>query len=111
VLELYQKAYQPRVKAALKASEYDVLNEASQCRDEDGEWVDDDDDSAKMKRLKEARSKRMSTWRRVVQAAWDAEPEEVKEEVRQMAKTEGMKQTDTVGGVDDVERTPEEYQT
>ncbi|KAJ6595061.1 hypothetical protein DFH09DRAFT_1305742 [Mycena vulgaris] len=111
VLEVYQKAYQPTVKAALKASEYDVLNEASQCRDEDGEWVDDDDDSAKMKRLKEAQSKQMSTWRRVVQAAWDAELQEVKEKVRQMAKTEVVKQTDTVGGADDVERTPEEYQT
>jgi hypothetical protein len=113
VLELYQKKYPMKVKAALKASEFDTLNEAAQCRDEDSEWVDDEDEQSKENRLKEGQSKRMKVWRRVVQETWDAETEEVQTVIRELAKEEvqpvkSISTEDAEG--EPAGRTPEEYQ-
>ncbi|KAJ6471689.1 hypothetical protein DFH09DRAFT_1344137 [Mycena vulgaris] len=109
VLELYQKTYEAKVRAALRASEYDSLNEAAQCRDEDAQWIDDEDDAVKMKRVSEARKNRMKVRRRVVQEQWDAEDAGVQGKIREMVKKEEIVQppeTDTTDG----ERTPEAYQ-
>lgn len=113
VLELYQKAYAPKINHALKASEYDTLNEAAQCRDDDGEWIDDDDDEIKMKRLVNAKSQRMSVRRRVIQELWDVEDERVKETLREQALKEVVSVSPTADVGEDgepLERTPEEYQ-
>ncbi|KAJ6523787.1 hypothetical protein DFH09DRAFT_1329823 [Mycena vulgaris] len=107
-LEVYQKVHKGKVQEALKKSEYDTLNEASQCRDEDGGWIDDDDDKLKMSRVASARSTRMKVWRRVVQELWDAEDEEVKEKIREMAKKEILEPPKEVGV--NGERSPEQYQ-
>ncbi|KAJ7141046.1 hypothetical protein C8R44DRAFT_846932 [Mycena epipterygia] len=109
VLEIYQKLYKVKVRAALMNSGYERENEAAQGRDNEGEWIDDDDDEVKMNRTAMARSNRMKIWRRVVQDLWDAEPEEVQENVREEAKKEVLPvKTDEEG--DDGERTPEEYE-
>ncbi|KAJ6484288.1 hypothetical protein DFH09DRAFT_1106605 [Mycena vulgaris] len=88
VLELYQKIHEVKVRAALRNSEYDSLNEAAQCRDEDQEWIDDEDDEVKIKRISDARRRRMKVRRRVVQELWDAEDEEVHKTIRGMVKAE-----------------------
>ncbi|KAJ6575968.1 hypothetical protein DFH09DRAFT_1311424 [Mycena vulgaris] len=107
-LEVYQKVHKIKVQEALRKSEYDALNEASQCRDEDGEWIDDDDDKVKMKRVASARSTRMKVWRRVVQELWDSEDEKVQDKIREMAKREVLEppKEEGVNG----ERSPEQYQ-
>ncbi|KAJ7689142.1 hypothetical protein B0H17DRAFT_1202504 [Mycena rosella] len=113
VLEVYQRLHKLTVKEALRRSEYDSLNEAAQCRDEDGEWIDDEDDAVKMTRISGARRERMKVWRRVLQQAWDDEEEEVKEEVRRIAREEVVVQpTVDEAGEDGKprERTPQEYQ-
>ncbi|KAJ6522116.1 hypothetical protein DFH09DRAFT_1330759 [Mycena vulgaris] len=109
VLELYQKTYEAKVRAALRASEYDSLNEAAQCRDEDAQWIDDEDDAVKMKRVSEARKNRMKVRRRVVQEQWDAEDAGVQEKIREMVKKEEIVQPPETDVTDD-ERTPEAYQ-
>ncbi|KAJ6597136.1 hypothetical protein DFH09DRAFT_1072043 [Mycena vulgaris] len=89
-----------------------------QCRDDDGEWIDDEDDKAKMARVSQARRTRMQIKCRVVQEQWDAEPDEVKNEVRERAKNEvaGPVEEDEVAGPVEEdedgtkERTPEAYQ-
>ncbi|KAJ6491877.1 hypothetical protein DFH09DRAFT_1338412 [Mycena vulgaris] len=112
VLEVYQMVYRDKIKAALKKSQFDKLNEAAQCRDEDGEWIDDDDDKTKMERVKDARRTRMKIQRRVVQEEWDAEAEVVKQKMREMAKKEvaapAADEDDEDGKTK--ERTPEAYQ-
>ncbi|KAJ6523895.1 hypothetical protein DFH09DRAFT_1419135 [Mycena vulgaris] len=91
-LEVYQKVHKIKVQEALKKSEYDTLNEASQCRDEDGEWIDDDDDKVKMKRVASARSTRMK----------------VQDKIREMAKREVLEPPNEEGV--NGERSPEQYQ-
>ncbi|KAJ6529042.1 hypothetical protein DFH09DRAFT_1327459 [Mycena vulgaris] len=112
VLEVYQMVYRDKIKAALKKSQFDKLNEAVQCRDEDGEWIDDDDDKTKMERVKDAWRTRMKIQRRVVQEEWDAEVEVVKQKMREMAKKEvaapAADEDDEDGKTK--ERTPEAYQ-
>ncbi|KAJ7471714.1 hypothetical protein B0H11DRAFT_2237264 [Mycena galericulata] len=112
VLEVYQMEHKEVVQEGLKNSEYDSLNEAAQCRDADGEWIDDEDDDAKTKRISDARSQRMKVKRRVVQELWDDEPEEVKERIREIAKREVVETAPDVesGEGETKERTPEEYQ-
>lgn len=110
VLEVYQMEHKDAVAAALKDSEYPALNEAAQCRDPDGEWVDDADDETKVKRVAEARRKRMKVKRRVVQQLWDQETEEVKEKIREKAKREvAVPDVEPEDG-EPKDRTPEEYQ-
>ncbi|KAJ7090005.1 hypothetical protein C8R44DRAFT_892192 [Mycena epipterygia] len=104
-------AFKARPKArrrhqALMNSGYERENEAAQCRDNEGEWVDDDDDEVKMNRTAMARSNRMKIWRQVVQELWDAEPEEVQEKIREEAKKEVLP-VKTDEEVEDGERTPE----
>ncbi|KAJ7642871.1 hypothetical protein B0H17DRAFT_1148721 [Mycena rosella] len=112
VLEVFQKLYPEKVRAALRLSEYDSLNEAALCRNDEGEWIDDEDDETKMKRVSSTRSKRMRVWRRVAQEVWEAEPEPVKEKVREMARKEPAVVATPDENEDGapVERTPEEYQ-
>ncbi|KAJ6527049.1 hypothetical protein B0H19DRAFT_1275367 [Mycena capillaripes] len=114
VLELYQKEKKAAVQAALRDSKYDTLNDAAQCRDEDGEWIDDDDDELKVKRITVARKQQMKIYRRVVQALWDKEEETLKERIRELARQEIVvpEATTDVESVDGKipERTPEEYQ-
>ncbi|KAJ6539784.1 hypothetical protein DFH09DRAFT_1090105 [Mycena vulgaris] len=109
VLELYQKINDAKVRAALKASEYDSLNEAAQCRDEDAQWIDDDDDAVKMKRVSDARRNRMKVRRRIIQELWDAENAQVQGEIREMVKKEEVVQPPEADAIDG-ERTPEAYQ-
>ncbi|KAJ7107439.1 hypothetical protein C8R44DRAFT_885452 [Mycena epipterygia] len=109
VLEIYQKLYKAKVRAALMNSGYERENEAAQCHDNEGEWVDDDDDEVKMNRMAMARSNRMKIWRQVVQELWDAEPEEVQEKIQEEAKKEVLP-VKTDEEVEDGERTPKEYE-
>ncbi|KAJ6452873.1 hypothetical protein DFH09DRAFT_1117524, partial [Mycena vulgaris] len=95
--------------AALRASEYDSLNEAAQCRDEDAQWIDDEDDAVKMKRVSEARKNRMKVRRRVVQEQWDAEDAGVQGKIREIVKKEEIVQPPETDTTDD-KRTPEAYQ-
>ncbi|KAJ6524922.1 hypothetical protein DFH09DRAFT_1372085 [Mycena vulgaris] len=112
VLEVYQMVYKDKIKVALKKSEFDQLNEAAQCRDEDGEWIDDDDKS-KMQRVKDARRTRMQIQRRVVQEQWDAEGDAVREKMREMAQKEVVVPVQEEGEAENgktKERAPEAYQ-
>jgi hypothetical protein len=89
------------------------MNEAAQCRDDDGDWIDDNDDEIKVKRISEARRQRMKVHRRVVQELWDNEDESVKERIRERAKqevvvAEATEMEEVDGKIP--ERTPEEYQ-
>ncbi|KAJ6457580.1 hypothetical protein DFH09DRAFT_1381742 [Mycena vulgaris] len=114
VLEVYQMVYKDKIKVALKKSEFDQLNEAAQCRDEDGEWIDDDDDKSKMQRVKDARRTRMQIQRRVVQEQWDAEGDAVREKMREMAQKEVVVPVQEEGEAEEngktKERAPEAYQ-
>ncbi|KAJ7120863.1 hypothetical protein C8R44DRAFT_877188 [Mycena epipterygia] len=114
VLELYHKLFKSKVHAALQQTEYKRLNEAAECRDDDGVWVDDDDDEAKMRRVTNTRSQRMKVMRRVVQELWDAESEVLRQEVREAAAKEVVVPEKVVVSEGEeganVERTPEEYQ-
>ncbi|KAJ7677651.1 hypothetical protein B0H17DRAFT_1139521 [Mycena rosella] len=115
VLEVYQKEQKEKIRDALSKSGYDKLNEATQCRTEDGDWVDDDDDEVKMKRLATARKERMQLFRRVVQQVWDSETEAVKQGIREKAQKEVVPPATTdemLEGVEgaETERTPQEYQ-
>lgn len=111
---MYQKERKQAITSALRNTEYDSLNEAAQCRDDEGEWIDEDDDEAKTRRISAARKKRLQLRRRVVQTLWDGEPEDVKAKFRQLAKKpvvqsgEGEKSSEGEEG--ESERTPEEYQ-
>ncbi|KAJ7433336.1 hypothetical protein FB451DRAFT_1196250 [Mycena latifolia] len=104
VLEVYQKVHHEKVKAVLRESEYDSLNEAALCRDDEGEWIDDEDDEVRMKRVSRTRSKQMKQ-------VWDKEMEKVKEEIREMAKKEELPASTVEEEGKPFERTPEEYQT
>ncbi|KAJ7906477.1 hypothetical protein B0H13DRAFT_1880542 [Mycena leptocephala] len=113
VLEVYQKEYKATVQQALSALEFETMNEAAQCRDDDGDWIDDNDDEIKVKRISEARRQRMKVHRRVVQELWDNEDESVKERIRERAKqevvvAEATEMEEVDGKIP--ERTPEEYQ-
>ncbi|KAJ7817076.1 hypothetical protein B0H13DRAFT_2379941 [Mycena leptocephala] len=88
VLEVYQKEYKATVQQALSASEFETMNEAAQCRDDDGDWINDNDDEIKVKRISEARRQRMKVHHRVVQELWDNEDESVKERIQERAKQE-----------------------
>ncbi|KAJ7114689.1 hypothetical protein C8R44DRAFT_880775 [Mycena epipterygia] len=112
VLELYHKLFKAKVQAALKKTEYDQLNEAAECRDNDGVWVDDEDDELKMKRVTNARSQRMKIVRRVVRELWEEESEVLKQEIRESVKKEVVvpEKVEAAEGEEAVERTPEEYQ-
>ncbi|KAJ7136892.1 hypothetical protein C8R44DRAFT_728837 [Mycena epipterygia] len=114
VLELYHKLFKSKVHAALQQTEYERLNEAAECRDDDGVWVDDDDDEVKMRRVTNTRSQRMKVMRRVVQELWDAESEVLRQEVREAAAKEVVVPEKVVVSEGEeganVERTPEEYQ-
>ncbi|KAJ6548895.1 hypothetical protein B0H19DRAFT_1074700 [Mycena capillaripes] len=112
VLELYQKDNKAKIQSALRESEYDKLNEAAQCRDDDGEWIDDTDDDAKTKRITDARKKRMTVFRRVIQEQWESEEPEVQKNFREMAKREVVVPESKPEDEEEEgrERTPEEYQ-
>lgn len=110
VLEVYQQDHKSTVKAALQGSEYVHLNEASQRRTEDGEWIDDEDEEEKNERLHDARSQRMTVQRRVIRECWEAEDEAVQQEVVAKARAEKAPGTEAEKDVEDGERTPEEYQ-
>ncbi|KAJ7710786.1 hypothetical protein B0H17DRAFT_1123895 [Mycena rosella] len=112
LLEVFQKLNKVKVKAALRRSEYDSLNEVSLCRNEEGEWVDNEDNEARLKRVTNTRSQRMRVWRRVVQEVWDEEPDEVKEKIGALSKKELAVQPTPDEGENGeaLERTPEEYQ-
>ncbi|KAJ7105437.1 hypothetical protein C8R43DRAFT_1140873 [Mycena crocata] len=112
VLEIYQKHYRAQIQAALRKTEYDTLNEAAQCRDEDGEWINDDDDTVKMMRVQGARKRCMMIFRRVVRECFEAEEEVVKEAMREEAKEEIVttETPDRTQEGEGPERTPEEYQ-
>ncbi|KAJ7024215.1 hypothetical protein C8F04DRAFT_1192634 [Mycena alexandri] len=90
-------------------SEYVCLNEASQRRTEDGEWIDDDDEE-KIERLHDARSQRMTVQRRIVRECWEAEDEAVQQEVVAKARAKKAPGTEAEKDVENSERTPEEYQ-
>ncbi|KAJ7178246.1 hypothetical protein C8R46DRAFT_1212944 [Mycena filopes] len=110
VLEVFQQDHAEKIQAALQASEYPQLNEAAQCRTEDGVWIDDCDDKVKTQRLQTARRRRMEVQRRVVQECWDVASEAVKEAVREKAKTEITVPDPDPDDDEQGERTPEEYQ-
>ncbi|KAJ7657644.1 hypothetical protein DFH06DRAFT_1131426 [Mycena polygramma] len=112
VLEVYQKQNKAALKTALRDSEYDALNEAAQCRGDDGEWVDDEEDSIRVKRIAEARKQRMKVFRRVIQQMWELEPEEYQESIRALWRDQ-IPETTTTQETEDgttTERSPEEYQ-
>lgn len=111
-MEVYQKEYPEKIQAGLRSSEYDTLNEAAECRDDDGDWIDDEDDEAKVKRISSARSRRMKVFRRVRQQCWDDEPDDVKDGIRELAKKEVVpeKKEEDDDGNEPQERTPEEFQ-
>ncbi|KAJ7101228.1 hypothetical protein B0H15DRAFT_796071 [Mycena belliarum] len=110
VLEVYQKKYPEKVKGALRLSEYDSLNEATMCRDDEDQWIDDDDDEVKMKRVTETRSKRMKVLRRVVKECWELEPEEVRAAIREAAMNEKLPEPTVEEEGKVFERTAFEYQ-
>ncbi|KAJ6455091.1 hypothetical protein C8R47DRAFT_1082891 [Mycena vitilis] len=112
VLEVYQKQNKAALKTALRDSEYDALNEAAQCRGDDGEWVDDEEDSIRVQRITAARKQRMKVFRRVVQQMWELEPEEYQESIRALWRDQIPETTTTQEPEDGTttERTPEEYQ-
>ncbi|KAJ7155292.1 hypothetical protein C8R46DRAFT_1227243 [Mycena filopes] len=110
VLEVLQQDYAEDIQAALQASEYPQLNEAAQCRTEDGVWIDDRDDQVKTHRIQTARRRCMEVQRRVVQECWDVATEALKEAVREKAKKEIIVPDPDADDDEQRERTPEEYQ-
>ncbi|KAJ7093339.1 hypothetical protein B0H15DRAFT_947477 [Mycena belliarum] len=85
VLEVYQRDFLDKIRKALNDTEFDQLNEAASCRDEEGEWIDDDDD------------------------LWDEESEEVKAIVRKTVRDEVLPMIE-VDDDEKVDRSAEEYQ-
>ncbi|KAJ7239294.1 hypothetical protein C8J57DRAFT_1528251 [Mycena rebaudengoi] len=108
VSEVYHKHNLLRVKEELKARGMDELNEAVQGRDDDGEWIDDDDDAVRMKRVQEAKTARMKLTRQVVDDLFKAEPEEVQEKFRKMAREEVLPVLEEPE--EGATRSPEDYQ-
>ncbi|KAJ7827916.1 hypothetical protein B0H13DRAFT_1917401 [Mycena leptocephala] len=77
----------PNVNAATKFWRLPEGIQGHLC-DDDGDWIDDNDDEIKVKRISAARRQRMKVHRRVVQELWDNEDESVKERIRERAKQE-----------------------
>ncbi|KAJ7271757.1 hypothetical protein C8J57DRAFT_1507670 [Mycena rebaudengoi] len=108
VLEVYQKRNAERLKERLAVRGFNKLNEATQARDKEGEWIDDDDSEARMIRVRDASVARMKLTREVVKEMFDEETQATQDEYRKWAKEEVLPQIEDTpeGG----KRRPEEYQ-